>query len=169
MKLLIIGAGGHGKVVYDIATQIAKYEKINFLDDNSNDDRVIGKCSDYLNFKEQDTEMYPAFGNNEMRVNWENKLVEEGIALASIIHPLAYISPLARVEAGTVVMPYAIINTGVIIKKACIVNLGAIVDHDCIIEPGCHLAPGAVVKGENHLPSCTKVDSGEIVCLKYYK
>ncbi len=169
MRLIILGAGGHGKVVADLAEQTGKYEEIFFLDDNSQEAEVLGKCSQYLEFQSADTEMYPAFGNNTARVQWENKLLEAGISLAKIIHPLAYVSPLAEVALGCIIMPYAVVNSGTKIKKACIINIGAIVDHDCILEDGCHLAPGAIVKGENHVPKCTKVDSGEVVPLKFYE
>ena len=169
MRLIILGAGGHGKVVADLASQTGKYDEVKFLDDNSTDERVIGKCGNFANFKNEDTEMYPAFGNNKGRIEWENKMEEAGIKLAKIIHPLAYISPQAEVVDGCVIMPYAIVNTGTKIKKANIINIGAIVDHDCILEEGCHLAPGAIVKGENHLPEGTKVDSGEVIPLQYFK
>lgn len=168
MRLIILGAGGHGKVVADLARQTGQYEKIFFLDDNSQDAEVLGKCSQYLEFQSADTEMYPAFGNNTVRIQWENKLLESGIRLAKIIHPLAYVSPLAEVASGCVVMPYAVVNTGTKIRKACIINIGAMVDHDCILEEGCHLAPGAIVKGENHLSEGTKIDSGKVVPLQYY-
>lgn len=169
MRLIIIGAGGHGRVVADIAQQTGRYQQIFFLDDHAQGEKVIGKCSDYMQFKEGETEMYPAFGNNQRRIEWENKLSDAGVPLAKIIHPLAYVSPESEIANGCVIMPYAIVNTGTKIKKACIVNIGAMVDHDCILEEGCHLAPGAIVKGENHLPKATKVDSGEIVPLQYYK
>lgn len=168
MRLIILGAGGHGKVVADIAKQTGKYKEIFFLDDNSQEAEVLGMCFQYLEFQSADTEMYPAFGNNTVRIQWENKLLEAGISLAKIIHPLAYVSPLAEVAPGCVIMPYAVVNTGTKIKKACIINIGAMVDHDCILEEGCHLAPGAIVKGENHLPKGMKVDSGEVVPLQYY-
>jgi len=168
VRLIILGAGGHGKVVADLARQTGQYEKIFFLDDNSQDAEVLGKCSQYLEFQSADTEMYPAFGNNTVRIQWENKLLEAGIRLAKIIHPLAYVSPLAEVASGCVIMPYAVVNTGTKIKKACIINIGAMVDHDCILEEGCHLAPGAIVKGENHLSEGTKIDSGKVVPLQYY-
>ena len=169
MKLIILGAGGHGKVVADIASQTGKYSDIFFLDDNSKDEKVIGKCNEYLSFKDSDIEMYPAFGNNLGRIEWENKIEKAGIKLAKIIHPLAYISPTAEISDGCVVMPYAIINTNSKLKKACIINIGAILDHDCTLEEGCHLAPGAIVKGENHLPKGMKVDSGEVIALQQYK
>ena len=169
MKLIILGAGGHGKVVADIASQTGKYSDIFFLDDNSKDEKVIGKCNEYLSFKDSNVEMYPAFGSNLGRIEWEEKIEKAGIKLAKIIHPLAYISPTAEISDGCVIMPYAIINTNTKVKKACIINIGAILDHDCILEEGCHLAPGAIVKGENHLPKGMKVDSGEVISLQQYK
>lgn len=48
-------------------------------------------------------------------------------------------------------------------KQGCIINIGAIVDHDCILEPGVHIAPGVIVKGENHVPSCEKIESGVVL------
>lgn len=168
MRLIILGAGGHGSVVADIAEQTGKYDEVVFLDDNSNDSKVIGKCSDYIKFKSQDVEMYPGFGNNQQRVEWENKLEEAGIKLARIVHPLAYVSPKATIADGCVVMPYAIVNTDTIIEKACIVNIGAIIDHNCVIKEGCHIAPGAIVKGENILSRGSKIDSGQVIGLREY-
>lgn len=169
MKLIIIGAGGHGKVVSDIAKQTGRYEQIYFLDDSAEGENIIGRCSDYICYYERNVEIYPAFGNNNVRIQWEDKLLDEGFKLARIIHPLAYVSPQAEIAEGCVIMPYAIVNTGTKIKKACIINIGAIVDHDCILDEGCHLAPGAIVKGENHLLKGTKIDSGEVVPLRLYK
>ncbi len=169
MRLIILGGGGHGRVVADIARQTGRYEKVQFLDDHIVGMDVVGKCGDFLQFRNKNTEMYPAFGNNETRIKWEDKILEMGMVLAKIIHPLAYVSPESEIADGCVIMPYAIVNTGTKIKKACILNIGCLVDHDCILEEGCHLAPGAIVKGENHLPKATKVDSGEVIALQSYK
>ena len=169
MRLIILGAGGHGKVVADLAEQTGKYDAIYFLDDASEDSCVLGKCSDFEQFNTPDTELYPAFGNNAGRAEWERKIENAGMKLAKIIHPLAYVSPKAQIADGCVIMPYAVINTGTVLNKACIVNIGALVDHDCILEEGCHIAPGGIVKGENQLPKGTKVDSGEVVPLQFYK
>ena len=55
MRLIILGAGGHGKVVADLAEQTGKYDAVYFLDDVSNDSRVIGICSDFEKFNTPDT------------------------------------------------------------------------------------------------------------------
>ena len=172
MRLIILGAGGYGQTVADIASQTGKYEEILFLDDNMNQASlypIAGRCSDYSLYKTGDTSMYPAFGNNESRVNWINRFIDEGISITTIIHPLAYVSPTATIAEGCVVMPHAVVNTNCKLEKACIMNVGAILDHGCILEEGCHLAPGAIVKAENRLPRCFKVDSGEVIQNRTYK
>ena len=168
MRLIILGAGGHGKVVADLAKQIGTYEQILFLDDHSLDSSVVGVCDDYLKFNAPDVEMYPAFGDNELRRQWAHRIEEAGIRLALLVHPRSYISPLAEIERGCVIMPYAVINTGCRIGKVCIINFHAVVDHDCILEEGCHIAPGGIVKAANHLPACTKVDSGEVISYQFH-
>lgn len=75
MRLIILGAGGYGKTVADIARQSGKYEQIYFLDDGQEkSDLILGTCAEFLKFADGNTEMYPAFGNNEMRLDWMEKL-----------------------------------------------------------------------------------------------
>ena len=162
-KLLILGAGGYGKTVYDVARQLGCYEKIAFLDDGATGSGILGKCEDFLMFADADTEVYPAFGNNTLRLRWLERLEEEGICLPTLVHPRAYVSPEARLEEGTVVLPMAVVNTGVRVGRGCIVNIGALVDHDTVLEEGVHLSPGAVVKAENRIPAGTKVPSDRVI------
>ena len=163
MKLIILGAGGYGRTVADVARQSGRYTEVCFLDDNSIDEHVIGKCTDYLNHINSDTELYPAFGNNEGRLQWIERLVTAGAKIPTLIHHTAYVSPEATVRIGTVVLPKAIINTGVVINSSCIINCGAIIDHGCVIEDGAHICLGAIVKAENRIPRCMKVEAGVVI------
>ena len=167
MRLIIIGAGGYGRTVADVARQSGKYESVDFLDDNESLD-TLGKCSDYAKFANNETEIYPAFGNNEGRIKWINKLIDEGINVPTIIHDTAYVSPTATVEVGTIVLPKAVINTDTKVEKGCIINCGAIIDHGCIIGHGSHICLGAIVKGENRIPELTKIEAGEVVQLRAF-
>ena len=162
MRLVIIGAGGYGRSVADIAQQTRFYQDIVLLDD-ADREGVAGPCSSFLDYKNNHTEYYPAFGDNAMRMNWAVRLSNEGCLLATIIHPLAYVSPTAKLDESIVVMPHASIGTNCIVHGACIINMGAIVDHDCILEEAVHIAPGAVVKAGNRIPIATKIDSGTVV------
>ena len=49
MKLIILGAGSYGRTVTDMIKQGDKYSEMHFLDDNSTDEHVIGKCLEFRN------------------------------------------------------------------------------------------------------------------------
>lgn len=166
--LVLIGAGGYGQTLADIAAQTRAYEEIIFLDDNPTAKNTRGVCADYVKFVQQDTAFYPAFGNNEVRLKWLKKLQREKLTVPSFIHPTAYVSPTVKLEMGVVVLPMAVINTNCYIQSGCIINCGAIVDHDCILEEGVHLCAGAVVKAENRLPSGLKLEAGEVILNRVY-
>ena len=163
MRLIILGAGGYGRTVADIARQSGRYATIAFLDDKSEADDVVGKCGFFAAFIDDNTEIYPGFGDNKSRLNWVKRLLKQGAAVPTIIHPSAYVSPSVELSAGTVVLPKAIVNTGVKIGCGCIINCGAIVDHGCVLEDGVHICLGAIVKAENRVPSLMKIEAGEVV------
>ena len=156
-RLVILGAGGYGRTVADVAHQLG-YSTI-VLDDAS----PVHPLSSFQAYINSSTSFIPAFGNNSFRLEWINRIEESGGQLATLIHPTAYVSPTATISPGTVVLPHAVVNTDVVVRKGCILNLGAIVDHGCILEEGVHIAPGAIVKGENRIEKCSKIETGEVV------
>jgi len=168
MKLVILGAGGYGRTVYDVASQLNLYTDISFLDDSSADSRVKGKCGEYESFIDGETEFYPAFGNNQARLKWIKLFEEKKAVVPVLVHPTAYVSPTVKIGRGTVVLPNATVNTDCVIGKGCIINCGSIVDHGCIIEDGVHICLGAIVKGENRIECCKKIEAGEVVQLRTF-
>lgn len=157
MKLIILGAGGYGHTIADVAEQL-EYS-ILFLDDS-----LPGhELSTFSSYIDEDTEFIPAFGNNEFRLEWLTRLESAGAMLATLIHPTAYVSPKVTINSGVVILPHAVVNTGVVINRGCIINIGAFIDHDCVIEEGVHVCLGAIVKGENRLTCCMKIEAGEVV------
>jgi len=168
-KLLILGAGGYGKTVADVARQLGCYSKIAFLDDNkAGMPGILGTCGEFAQFADADTDMYPAVGNNATRMEWMEALMDCDISIPTLVHPSAYVSPEATLEPGVTVLPMAVVNTGVTVKMGCIINIGALIDHDSVIEEGCHLAPGAIVKAENRIPALSKIDSGTVIENRQY-
>lgn len=156
-RLVILGAGGYGRTVADIAQQL-DYSTI-VLDD-ADSGHPLSSFQSYINFS---TSFIPAFGNNAFRMEWINKIEESGGKLVTLIHPTAYVSPTTIISPGTVILPHAIVNTDVVVGKGCIINLGAIVDHGCILEEGVHICLGAIVKGENRIEKCSKIEAGEVL------
>lgn len=156
-RLIILGSGGYGRTVYDIAEQLGY--SIIVLDD-ADEEHPLASFSRYIN---DDTDFIPAFGNNEFRLQWMKRIEEAGGKLAILIHPTAYVSPKAQISDGCVILPEAIVNTGSQVGKGCIINLGATIDHDVVIEDGVHLCVRCIVKGENRILRCEKIEAGEIV------
>lgn len=161
MRLVILGAGGYGRTIGDIAYQMQKYSEILYLDDNSAN--ACGVCADYYKYIDANTELYPAFGNNELRMKWIRELKENNALIASLIHPTAYVSPTAVIGDGTMVLPNASVGTGVRIGTGCIINMNAAVDHDCLIEDGVHVCLGAVVKSGIIIKENVKIEAGEVI------
>ena len=168
MRLVIVGAGGYGRVIAEIADCMNKYSEICFLDDSSLDKRVIGKCGQYADFVNSNTEFYVAFGANEFRLQWINNLLEKGAKIATVIDKTAYISPSATIGIGSAVLPKAVVNTNCVVKKGVIVNCGAVIDHDCIIGEGTHICLNTVIKAENAIPSVIKIDAGVVIENRQY-
>lgn len=183
-RLIIIGAGGHGQAVREMALVLKKYLTIDgnvniiFLDDRYRDVKnkeqmygtasyiISGMCDDFKKYIDKNTEFYPAFGDNKRRLEWGEEICQAGGMLATIIHPLAYVAKSVIIESGTVIFPHAMVNTGCVIGRSCIINMGAIVDHGCVLNDSCHINSGAIVMAENHMPKYSKVDSGEVIGLR---
>lgn len=158
MRLVILGAGGYGRTVADVAEQLG-YEDIIVLDD-----ALEGKeISTFTQHIADDTEFIPAFGNNEFRMRWIDSITDVGGRLATLIHLSAFVSPKAQIGQGTVILPGAVINTETKIGKGCIINIGALVDHGNMIGEGCHICCGAIIKAENVISPMTKVEAGTVI------
>ena len=158
-RLIIIGAGGHGKVIADIAVKNG-YKDIVFLDD----DESIEECAGFpIIGKIQDAEVLEgdkivAVGNSVIR-----ERIQKGIDTITLIHPDAVIGRRVSVGKGTVVMAGAIINSDSVIGDGCIINTAASVDHDCVVEDFSHVAVGAHLCGTVHIGKSTWIGAGATV------
>lgn len=151
-KLYILGSGGHGKVVSDAARKMNKWEEIFFLDDLSVGKSILGisvkdKISNAVHYKQENTEFIVAIGNNKIRNNIHNSLVEKGCKIAIVIHPFTSIGQGVKIGQGTVIMAGVIINPSTKIGNSCIINTASSIDHDCSIGDFVHLSPGVRVAG----------------------
>lgn len=159
-NLLILGAGGHGRVVKETAIAMDCFAKIDFLDDYS--DIAIGNCNDYRLFVNKYNYAFVAIGNNEQRMRWLEELIEAGFQIPVLLHPTAYKSPLAMVELGSIICAKAVVNTNAKLEKGCIISIGALVDHDSFVGEGSHINSGAIVKAGCRVDRLKKLDAGRV-------
>lgn len=150
--LAILGAGGHGKVVGDLA-YCRGWQQIIFFDEAWPQLKTVGPwkvVGDEEAFFAQGfayDEAILAIGDNKKRFAALRRLKQQELPLATLIHPSAIVSAFAKIEPGTVVCAGAVINMDASIGQGCIINTAASVDHDCILEDCVHISPGAHLAG----------------------
>lgn len=155
-KVIIIGAGGHGKVVADII-RLSGDKVVGFLDDKPPENfvgfNVIGNTEDIG--KWFDCLYFVAIGNAEIR----KKIMKNNVHWYTAIHPTAVIASDVKIGEGTLFAANSVVNPGSEIGRGCIVNTAATVDHDCILEDFVHVSPGA------HLSGSVRVGSETWICV----
>jgi sugar O-acyltransferase (sialic acid O-acetyltransferase NeuD family) len=168
-SLLILGAGGHGKVVADAAEFSEQWGNIAFLDDKFERDTkhaqwdIIGRMQDLALYAGEYDGIVIAIGDASARMKWMSQVHALGFSLATIIHPRAVISTNVNLGEGSVVMANAVINYGVKIGAACIINTAATVDHECQLAAGVHICPGTHLAGNVSVGECSWVGIGASV------
>jgi len=157
MNTVIIGAGGHGKVVLNIVQHDINMNVVGFIDDDPN---LLGRMVNglpvigYFSSLPQLTQNYTIegaivaiAGNNETRAKFFQKLNDLKVKLINAVHPSAIISKDIKIGEGVVISAGVIINPSTKIGNDVIINTGAIIDHDDIIEDHVHIAPAASLAG----------------------
>jgi sugar O-acyltransferase (sialic acid O-acetyltransferase NeuD family) len=86
-----------------------------------------------------------------------------GATLPVVVSPRAYVSPTARIGAGTIVMHGAIVNTGAEIGENCIINSRALIEHGARVGEHCHVSTGAILNGDARLGAGSFLGSGAVV------
>jgi len=163
--LLIVGAGGHGKVVADAARETGRWGCLAFLDDVPCDDifgrwPVLGNIDSIASHRSQYSAVVVALGDNPLRLRRLHEFHELGFLLPTIIHPSATVSDTARLGDGTVVFAQAVVGCDTTIGLGGIVNTGATVDHDCQLGDTVHISPGAHLAGGVSVANCGWVGIG---------
>lgn len=145
-RLIIIGAGGHGRVCAEIGAKVG-YDDISFLDDNVYaHPGIIGRASDFKDHIE-DSDFFVAIGNCSTREKIFEMIEDAGGRIATLIHPFTAISPSAKIGCGSVAVAGAVVNAGTVIGKGVILNTSSSVDHDCVIGDFSHISAGTHVTG----------------------
>jgi len=156
LPVLVIGAGGHGRVVAD-ALRAAGRKVLGFLDAAAelkgiqiDGLSVLGDDNRLQDYSPASIRLANGIGSTVTtgaRRRVYQRLVAAGYQFEIVRHPAATVSPLAVLSAGAQVMAGAVLQPGVVVGEDTIINTGALIDHDGLIGSHCHLAPGAVLSG----------------------
>lgn len=164
MGVLILGAGGHAKVVADIL-RTQSIDILGFLDDDPTiwtskpmGIPVLGAIETYVDYAP--TGLVFGIGSNRVRQQIIERLGPGVDSLwINAIHPTASISSTVSLGKGTVLMAQAVINADTQVGDHVIINSAATVDHDCVLGDFCHIAPGS------HLAGGVRVGVGALIAI----
>jgi len=147
VKLYIIGAGGHAKVVLDAA--LSQNREVGGFIDPGKAGQLFKGLPIFATIEDLDgpQNFIVAIGDNRKRKNCFDDLLSHGWTPTTVIHAKAYVAKDANVGAGTVVCAGALINPDASVGENSIVNTGSIIEHDCQVGAHVHVAPRATLSG----------------------
>lgn len=161
--IIIIGAGGHAKVIADIVLKSGD-TLLGFLDDAAvgtvtGEYKVLGTVADCVRFADK-ARFIIGIGNNAIR----RKIAEQyALDWHLAIHPSAQLALGVMLGEGTVVMANAVINSDTVIGKHCIINSAAVVEHDNVVGDYVHVSPHATLCGVVTVGDNTQIGAGATV------
>lgn len=165
-RLLIVGAGGHGRSVAEAALASGDFDTLGFIDDAADkvsqvwDYPVWGKISDLERYRINADLAIVALGNNVLREKLCDQLLAAKFKLATILHPRSIVSPRSKIGPGTAIMAGAIIGTEAHLGTGVIVNSGAVVDHNARVHDYGHLGVNACMAGGTTLGRASWIQAG---------
>jgi len=151
--IVIVGAGGHAKVIIELIRASGAYEIHGCTDAAAVGSQVLGVpvlgTDDALAdlYAQGIRHAFVALGDNAARLVAARKIRELGFEWVNAIGPRAIVSPSAKVGSGIAIMEGAIVNAEARLGDLAIINTGAVVDHDCEIGEGAHVGPGSTLAG----------------------
>ena len=165
MRIIIIGAGGHGQVVADIVRSMPASDRsieiVGYLDDRFGEEDlvadfpILGVARDLDRFPHDGVVV--AIGDNRNRQVLFADLLERGEQILSLRHSSSVVSPRASLGSGTMISAGVIVNPGTVVGENVILNTGATIDHHNRIGSHAHIAPGA------HLGGDVRVGEGALI------
>lgn len=163
-RIVVVGAGGHGRSIAEAISQTDGLVVAGFLDDKATGDilglPVIGRIDEAPTFRKCAPWVVVAIGNNEVRAALHARMRDAGFEFATVVHPRAIVSPSAAIGHGCAIMAGAVVGTEAWLGEGVVVNAGAIVDHHCKVEAFAHLGVGACMAGGAILGSKAWMQAG---------
>lgn len=173
MRVVLIGAGGHARVVLD-AARAAGFDVVAAVDERADlhgsridDILVVGGESALGRLAAEGAEgLILGVGSIEapsQRAALFERLADRGLALPPVWHPRAMISASAMVGDASVVFAGAVLNPHARVGRNVIVNTAAVVEHDCVVGDHVHISPGALLAGGVWVGAGTHIGIGAVV------
>ena len=171
-KIVVIGGGGHAKVVISLLKKKRDYKICGYVDviDKGSildvsylgDDSVLGDLFEHDEVSNAVIGVGDT-GNASLRMSLIEKALRMGFSFPAIISPQAVVNEDITFGEGTVVMDGVVVNSGTKIGRFAIINTRSSIDHDCVIGDFVHIGPGAVLCGGVRVEYNSFIGAGTVV------
>jgi sugar O-acyltransferase (sialic acid O-acetyltransferase NeuD family) len=169
-RVVVYGAGGHGKVVADLILAGGEVDLLGFVDDGASPGRVVlGRPvlgdGEWL-AREAARGLFVValgVGANAARRAVADRCAAFGAELFVAVHPRAVVASSAWLAPGVVVMAGAVVNPDAHVGRGAIVNTGAVVEHDVVVGDFAHLSPNASTGGAAKVGALAHLGLGSVV------
>jgi sugar O-acyltransferase (sialic acid O-acetyltransferase NeuD family) len=171
-RVIVWGAGGHGKVIVDALLASESCTLVGILDDDKTKagTSVLGVPVSYSPGSLQTFRQTLDFdrvaigiGDNYIRSEKFQQVRACGLEPMNVMHPSAHISRFVELGVGVTILAGAVVNPGTIIEDNVCVNTAASIDHDNYLETSCHIFPNATLTGSVRVGRFAYVGSGAVV------
>lgn len=168
-KIILVGAGGHALSCIDVIEAQGRYKIQGLIGSPSEIGssqfgyRVLGIDNDLVTFYKSGMSALVCIGQiktPEPRVRIFSRLRALGYVLPVIVAPTAWVSPRARIGAGTIIMHGATVNADAEIGENCIINSNVLIEHGVKIGDHCHVSTGALINGDAIVGAKSFIGSG---------
>jgi len=146
VRLLIVGAGGHAKVVIDAAEK-AGIEIAGVIGTSGDASEVLGHPVSFSREGIAADGFIVAIGDNATRARFFADHAAAGLRPASVVHPTTIVGADVVIGDGTFIAAGVILNAGARIGSDVILNTGCTVDHDCVVGAHAHIGPQVALCG----------------------
>ena len=166
-RLIVIGTGGHARVIADAARAMGTWDEVAFVDERPAvavptwANPLVGTLDDIVGGQVDGDGVVVAIGRNAIRADVAARLDED--RFATVVHPAASVAAEATLGGGSMVLAGAVVAPGADLGAHCIVNHGASVDHDCVLGAAVHLSPQAALAGNVTVGARTWIGIGAVV------
>jgi sugar O-acyltransferase (sialic acid O-acetyltransferase NeuD family) len=172
MKCILIGGGGHGRVLLETVKEFRPGLLVGVLDSQPGlqrvgDAPVLGGDELLPRLKAQGfTHFLIGVGSVRSCVRRAELYVaacNAGLEPFSVVHPAAWVSHTAKIGTGCQILAKAVVNTGARLGGHVLLNCGAIVEHDCEIGAHTHVATGAILCGGVTVGESAHIGAGSVI------
>lgn len=170
-KIVVIGAGGHGREAIDVIRENGMYDVEGVIaDDRPSDDILDMYGVKYLGGVEylldKKCKYVIAIGNCSDREKIYNKLSSSRCFPVNILHPSSYTGSNCKIGDGVMMYSGARVTTNVSLGNHVHLNVNSVVSHDCCVGDFSIVSPGAMLNGNVSVGKGTFIGTGAIVLPK---